>query len=266
MARMKATMLFHVTSAAGSQQPTMTGGFSESVYFAGDTVNKELMETLILKRAALLPAGAQICGVRFQKVDPVGDSQIAATNRPGPNGALAQDLPQVGLLISCKGAAHPNVRKWWIRAVPDDIVQGGIMQATPAWRNALLAYGQELGLWYFRGQNLAAQQAAIASISGLGAFVLKDNTTFGVGDWVDVLRTVDDNGKSISGKFKVLTAGAGTGTLQAWPEDTPTVRGRMRKVEIVYPQFAYANMQFVRAGVKKVGRSFFQWRGRASKR
>lgn len=268
MSALKYTFLFQLATNVTGPAKTVhrVGGWSESWYEGSDTlVSDQAITNWCQRRAALLPQGAAIIGVRVQQVDPPGPGQTRALNYPGlpANGA---DVPQMSLLCKATGVGVRNVRVFNLRGIPDGQISEGEYNPVGNFNNALEAFfaGLKSGSWEFRGRDLAAVAHPILTVSTLGAVKFSEPHLMNVGDYVRILRTVDSSGRQRGGRFYVDTAPTPTTmTITGWTYGD-TIKGKGRLDGIVYPTVNRATVD--RVGVKKVGSPFNRYRGRASNR
>jgi hypothetical protein len=266
MAAWKFTMLLQMnTDPVGGLASVRVGGWSESLYQnnAGPT-NRANFLRLCQARAALLPTTASVIGQRYQQVDPVGASSTGAMRYPGDVTTLATDVPQVTLLCRAPSTETTNIRPLMLRCIPDGIVIGGEYSPNAQFRSALANYFQELGFWKFRARDLQAQSVPIIDIDALGNVNTDQPITLTVNETVQILRTT---GGTVSGGRFSIKAVTDTFNFQLrnW-KGGATEGGRLRLISIIYPRIDSNNVAVSRIIVRKVGRGFFQYRGRASKR
>lgn len=272
MANWKLTMIMQATTLGDVQR---IGGWSESVYW--DNMNSTVVRdflTLCQKRAALLGAQGAVVGQRYQQVNPVGGSSTGGNIFPSPwpagnipgtgSTAGSSDLPQVALLCKARASGAANIRNVIIRGLPDDVVFQGRYSPWPAYNTALQDYFRELAGWQFRAHDLTQQRLPITSIDGAGVMILSQPATFAVNDVVSVQRT--QGGSKPGGNFAVATVTSSTQfTLRGWNLGEVT-GGQAQKFVVTYPIIVANGITLSRAIVRKVGRPFFAWRGRRSKR
>lgn len=271
----KHTMLFAYNSISNAFSTVeRTAGWSESVY--GDNLFPVSFAALCTARALLLPASCTIIGQRFQQVNPtVGASSSAGQQFPG-NGAQIADVPSMSLLCRIRGAGVANVRSYYIRGIPDAQVEGGEYKPIPPFQSRVEAFLALLKSqsWRFRGRNLAAAQSPIISVQAGFPVTGQATLTLGAslagaaaGGFVRVLKTVRPDGKKVGGRYQIVeysdVAGVTTLVVRNWNHPNTTL-GKVRLDEVIFPIFDDGNVS--RAVQRKVGRGFFQYRGKASKR
>lgn len=257
----KITMIFDYANNAGK-----AGGWSESWYRDGSEDDAIRAAGEISKRRAFwLPSTVEILGSRIQLVG--GRGRFLENRWPGVvQGANAQDVPQMAALLECSGAGVQNVKRYHVRGLPDSYVVGGSLDKTKfteqsftTWMRTLIA--QEAR---FRAINLAGTRAKVASIDANGNVVLLAPLTFNVNDAMSLLRVRNSQGKAIRGTYYVETKVDGaTFKLRNWTGGVVTLTGEMRAQSIIYPQVSLNNARILGAAVRKVGRPFVVYRGRA---
>lgn len=270
MAAGKYTMTFELaTNTSGGSVGHRVGGWSESWYMSGsiDAAKIAKFKSLCQYRAVMLPASAAVSGQRYQTVDPVGPSSTGRQRFPGQS-QLGTDVPQLSLLCRVGSIAGANFRQVELRGLPDSMVEEGEYKPNYQFTQALTGFFrvlQEDG-WQFRGRDLEAPTVPIVTLDLNGAFVLADALTFGKGDRLQVIRTVDEDGIQSGGFFRVATAVSNTeGTLSKWIGGD-NKDGKMRIANIIYPSVNAATMGITGVAVRKVGRPSNSYRGRRSRR
>lgn len=263
-------MLIQLTTGLGQVTSVpRTAGWSESWYTNNTNIDaaKTAFLTLCQRRAALLPTRAAVVGQRYQIVDPAGSSSTGTNRFPGSAGEV-NDVPQMALFYRLPGVGVRNFRPVYIRGIPDDLVKEGEYVPNASYRQRLTNFFGTLASWQFKGRQLTANKWPIVSISNTGAYRTSESNTLAANQMVEVMRTRDDQGVTLSGTFPVLSVtDAFTGQLGQWPGGAWT-SGSMRVPTNLYP---FCNGPAVvvddgRAVVKKVGRPFLQYRGRATTR
>lgn len=265
-----------VTNSNGAFGPLQRiGGWSEGWYYPGlsiqgaiDAYTTEIngLPALGAARGALLPQGGTIVGQRFQQVNPTGPSQSTAFRFSGEFAQLS-DQPQAALLLRVKALNANNVRLHIIRGIPDGQINAGEYFPTAGYTTALNRYISSLGNWLFRGRDLSIQPTTIFTVSSAGLVTTEAPHGLVVNDLVLIQKTLDEDGLFVSGRFMVSTVGPGTNafTVTNWTAGV-TTGGRVRKDGVVFPSVNPGQVTVSRSVVKKVGRPFVQYRGRASRR
>jgi len=265
----KLTMLIEAqTNPQGTLQGSRVGGWSESWYLPFGATAQVLQQftPLCIARARLLAASARIIGQRIQQVDPtVGASQVASRVFPGQSG-LVTDVPQMAVIVKIPSTGTPNIRQWLMRGLPDARVSSGEFDPAAKFTTDFTSFAAALEGYLFRGKNFLADQAEINYIDGTGQCFTNNPIVVTVGSLVDIMRTIDEEGNSVSGRFQVETVTSSTQfKLRRW-DAIQTVGGKVRKHEMTFLNISVANITMGRVTLKKVGRPFTSYRGRRSKR
>lgn len=257
------SMLFHSVSAN-----VRVAGWSESWYFDGDVLAAETpAQRLCEARAAILPSNSKIIGQRYQVIG--GMSRTSSLIFPGTT-RLGNDVPQMALLCRVVAIGTANKKLFTLRGLPDNYVVAGelaaVDQLVPAVRNYLTNVSI-LG-FRFRGRTLTNPQVNILSVAADGTFQLTADLIYNQGDYLTMMRVKDVFGRSVKGSFYVLTkTDARNGRFASWPAGVAVGQnGRVRKLEYQYPQIAGVGSQYLRVVVRKVGRPFDLYHGRAPAR
>ena len=277
----KVTLIFQLTTSPVDLTLAIphTGGWTES-YWQGANIPSTFpaIAALVNARAALLPQGAAIVGVR------VGLYTLAE-NKFIPNGAStgpvfapgvqnnSSDVPQMALLCGSTSNEGPNQAKFVLRGIPDGMVQGGEYRPDTAFKGAVTRFFNALtsGGWEFLGRVLANPTVRLYSIqASLTAGHVKlqgDPSIYSINKYVRLLRVRDNDGLPIKGAYQMTSTYVdGSGFDIAVKDDTirSTTGGFMRLDQIGL--FAFTQPTFKRVSVRKVGRPYESYRGRASKR
>jgi len=265
----KCTWLIQLGTISPAGNPARLAGYSES-WYSPDAFSTQLLSNftqLAIVRASLLPASGTIVGLRFQQTNGVtaGASVSQPISLPGTSGSLT-DAPQIAIKIQLNAAAGlPNKKILILRGVPDDCVAKGEFNPTTAFRTNLTTFLANLvnTPWLWRGRDLTAVSYPILTVTPLGAYQLSAPSVIPANTVVQVLRSKNLAGRQKGGFFFVTTPTAFTGTLLNWNHGD-TTGGRMRTAGIVFPApRGFLIPPIVVAIVKKVGRPFSQYRGRA---
>lgn len=274
----KATMLFQDTT--NLTQPTSPahriGGWSESWYVNSNSIQTAIADfisptvpggPICQARAGLLPSGGAIVGVRFQAISPaVGASQSLAVSFPGSWGSgSATAVPQVALLYKVPSLGTPNIRRMILRGLPSAIIQDGEFRDPGQWQINFPIFAQSLNGIQFRGRDLSQPTYKIIAIAADGTVTCEAAVTVVVNQMVRILRTLNNAGTKIGGRFQVTAVGPGSNVfkISPWIAGSTTL-GTVRPDVIIYPTVDYLNISLSRAITRRVGRPFFQYRGRRS--
>lgn len=275
MSALKCTMLFNYVSNTGDQSGvstvdnaiTRTGGWSESWYLQGVAQSEATTRFLNLcrLRAAMLPIACAVAGQRYQTVDPVGPSQTGSTVFPGTAGTLA-DIPQMALYFRMYSDSGRNIRPFFMRGLPDARSVRGEYMPSQAFDTAIDNFFANIrgSLFRFRGRDLSLPEIPLISVAVNGTVQTANPHTYTVGTMVRILRTVDADGRKLGGLFQVATViNSFSFTIipnPAWVTDG----GKVRQEAIIFTGVNQVSQP--RVAVKKVGKAFFGYRGRQSKR
>jgi hypothetical protein len=251
-----------------------TGGWSEGIWFpVAITDPLALVNPYVAVRAPLLPNGATIVGWRVANFDVLGNKLIPAgtstgkLNVPGSSSALT-DLPQVALELSGASAGGPNTNRMTLRCIPDSMMVHGEYQPTTAFKRKVGEFCNQLTLGGgagFVGRDKSRPSQRVESIA---ANVVKLGGSIGAAPGTDYMRfnrVRDTQGNPIEKVVKVIAFVApGTYTVEGLDGITAGNSGTARTDALKF--FDLSSLVPVRAVVRKIGRPFAAYRGRASKR
>lgn len=270
MATFKATMLFVQNSNKGGfATETRVGGWSESYYYQGDLNNlKGNFASLCVARAGILPDSARIVGQRYQSIDPPAAAGTAGRVFPGFLGS--NDVPQLALFIRVPGIGVSNVRPLTLRGLPDAQCTDGEFAPTPTYKANLAFFLEQLSALTFRfkGTDKTQPQVGLETIGSDGTFTLQSNLTFTVGTAINVSRAKNSRGQTLEGRFRVLTATDAThGKFATWGDNGAWTGGLAQLDATIYPLVSDVSLNpGAKTVVRKVGRPFSGYRGRATRR
>jgi hypothetical protein len=250
-------------------------GWSEYFYFYTDSVIDLLsalrtgfggLPAYLPARAALLPPSGQIVGVRLYQGG-AGKGQSYGFSYPGQAG-LEQDFPQSALLCKTGPPGVAVSRRFTLRCIPDDVVQGGEFTPSPGYANAVANYFQALYNFTFRAFDPTAATAGIFNISAAGVITTTIAVQpFLVNQIVTITRTLDGN--QLFHKFQGVVTSVGPAqnqfTVSGWTFGACTGGTVSLKSKLHYSMNPSVSA-VSRIVVRKVGRPFEQYRGRRSKR
>ncbi len=263
----KCTLLIqHTTGGKAGEGGARVGGWSESYYADTTEFTVALVRTnaLCSLRAALLPQGSVVVGQRYQQVNPVGTSRTGSATFAG-NGGVPQDIPQMALYCRARTQNTANVRELVIRGLPDERVVNGNYDPERTYTAALNQFFTFLRTgWVMRGLDLSQQRTAIVSIVAPGTITTTVPHGLSVGQQFKILRTTQSNGRQAGGVYTVLTTATNKTLTADIDLALPAKGGSVRAYAIVYPPIG--DCEIDRVGIRKVGRNFFQYRGRAVRR
>jgi len=257
----KATWLFN----GSSQSSGRVWGFSESWYTSLSGQNLiNAMDLVSSRRVQILSQNTQIVGYRIAQA--TGRAFVRRTVFSPPVGNAASNINVDSCLMQCDVGNGGNRKKFFFHDLPDDWIVRTIID--PARYNAILLVLQTLSVAGFqvRFQRQNAIDAPILSIDATGNVVT--SAGFGViaNQVVSFLNCRDNNNRAVRGSYVVETVTDSTHFKVAhWTGQIVGRRGRVRLVSfdfggaVVLPN----NDSIIGAASRKVGRPFFQSRGRA---
>jgi len=275
----KTTLLIQLATGTVAPNPSLRriGGWSEGFYLnAADFATAisflnggaNAPASLCELRAGLLPTSAQIVGQRVQQVSPVGRSQSLNRLWSGGSG-MDCDIPQMALLTRIPTQTGTHSRQYIIRGIPDQLVIDGEFAPNRDYSRALGRLFGILSSFSLRTVALtgAANTIETVSLTGLVTFTVARPAMI-VGDTLEIRNVVVAGGVIVNGSFEVESV-SGTNPLvcsvKGWNSGAG-VGGQGAVTGTSYPLLDGVNATTGRIIVKKVGRPFVQYRGRASVR
>jgi hypothetical protein len=270
----KCVWLFSGANAAG----TISYGFSESWYSTDDQATAlRKMQVVAQARAMLLPTGCAIVGYRVQIAG--GRAITARENLRFQGGQVfnssGTNIPTDAALCQALGSVAGTRKMFWIHALPDASVDDAGFTGLPPVPGIAQGFLSKLAQNGFQFQyvNQTLIEQPIQTIDATGKVTLNGAIQVIAGNTVQLVHARDINGKAVKGKFVIgeLTDAAHF-TLLNWPGNVIAGVGKMRPFQLLYtpiqdPAARGAEYQVtVRPGERKVGRPFFQLRGRVSAR
>lgn len=259
----KVTWLFNYVSGK-----FRVGGFSET-WYSPDSPQTAMgkAKDLSKQRAAFLPQGAGIVGIRVQELGKRGFAETF--NAPGGYGTDTKDIPQVATLCIIKKAGIESYKRFFLRAVPDAIVHLGDYTPTDVytslvnqWVGALISKG-----FTFSGIDPALPKVKILGISDVGVFTFAGNVVTAVNDEIQLLNCTNTFNENVSGTYRVsVFVNGASGTFLNWNKGTVNQKGEARKSASATTALEQGSFKILRIGTRKIGRPFDLYRGRASVR
>jgi len=235
----------------------------------------EFLRRYAEKRATLLPSQAAIIGFRLAYYDISGNALLPKGTQTGKfryvgASTLHCDLPQVALELNASTQGGPNTTRFVLRGMPDDVMKRGEYDPPRAFSTRMNAFMEFLvsasaNLGWI-GRNIGATTVRINSITDAGLVTTDGDAggTPGV-SWLRILRCRDTQGANVSAAYRILThPTATTYTIAGWEGQTVEASGLARIDTVQF--FDVNGVKIGRAIVRKVGRPFESYRGRASKR
>jgi hypothetical protein len=272
MPLLKCSLLIQFTTNPNNRQVSAAhaGGFSEQFWFNGNPIIQAAANAIASFRASMLPIESTVIGLRQQiytvngnKLLP-GGSSVVPLNFPGSNN-YTLDNPQSCLNLRLQTGGGPNVGRYCMRNLPDEVVVNGEFQPDGAftanlniWKNTLAGNG-----FGFVGRNLAALKTVVLGSDGINLLV-GSTAGFNVGDYVRFLKVHAITGGTIEGSYQIIaiTAPNKLQFIHNIGSDAAS-GGNVRSDGIGF--FATSAVATQRASVRKVGRPFAGYRGRRSK-
>jgi hypothetical protein len=213
-------------------------------------------------RTALLPSNITLIGATVY-LSGTGRGIDIPLGFQGQTGT--QDQVNVGILCESRNPSAVNQRRWWVHALPDEMLTNGEFRPTVAQALSVSLYFAAMGVGYWLGQSRSNVQE-IVTISNTGLVSLAVNHPYAVGQFLKINRTVNASGKQFGGTFQVATVGplATQFTLASW-NGGDCLGGTIFQESFSLKSFAEGDGPYVvRAGTKRVGRPFDLYRGRQS--
>lgn len=272
-----AILINGTTLKANTDAVDRSFGFSDG-WYDGTNESQELSTRdrgLINARAALLPVTSTVVGVRIAILD--NDGRSKGRSRPyllSVRGGFGQpcDDPRMSLKYALYGNTVTNELQYYLQNVADGLIITGSYSFTNSWEALVRTYFDYVfnQNYSFLGYNLEANQNAITSISAGGVVTIQGGNLFAFGQYARVI----DTRKNARGSYRqnpnghMVTASVDqTVTLDNWTAGACT-GGRLQIWEkLLFRPFIPATQQLLPlVCTKKVGKPYFQYRGRASAR
>lgn len=249
------------TNDSSKQWGRRAWGISESFYHATQmdpTRSSSDIYKLALARAALLPKGAEVVGVRVTKMDTKNFSVSYAVNIPSP-AAKTSDYPTLALLAKEQTPAG-NVMKLTLRALWDDDVEEGEWARGSTLEARWKQFKPKLVGFYQKVIDLNAAAADIRDIDPDGIVTLKTDMTLLVGQQIHILRSKGSLRYNHNGLYTIgLVTSARQFKIWGWEGGIAT-GGRARKHEVTTAPYT-GNIAAQRIVSKKVGKPNFSFVG-----
>jgi hypothetical protein len=264
MMSLKCTWLFQGDEAGigGS-----SWGFSESWYFGGGAALAEAaMDAVSRVRAVIL---AKRCGIVAYRIGQEnGLSYVVRKSFDGPSSNDVSNLPVDAALCQVAVANTTTYKRFYYHDLPDDWVNGGaIVNARIA---AIRAVTSEIARQGFqvRYQVTTAPQANVLAIDAQGNVTVQQNIAAVPNATLRMLKVRDINNRAMKGTYVVDTQTDPTHfKLRGWPGNVVARSGKVRLVQYAFGNaIDFGRQGVIRGGARKVGRPFFQLRGRVSAR
>ncbi len=239
-------------------------GFSESWY--SDLTGAALisaMDNVSRYRALVLAHDTQIVGYRIGQT--TGRSFVIRKLFEAPDANDTSNLPVDCALCQCAVTGSPTVKKFFIHDLPDDWIVDGHILASRELDIANVTLALAANSFMVRFQDPAAVKSNILSIDATGNVVTIQPITVNIGNAIQMLNVRDANNRAIKGSFIVETVTDTTHfKLAHWPGNVIGRRGSVRLVAFLFRTASFLEGRtIIGAASRKVGRPFFQQRGRA---
>lgn len=252
-------------------------GFSDAWYDNGtETQVLQTKDTMLInKRAALLPQSTTVVGARISLLDAFGKSQgrsrVYHMGVQGGDGGPTGD-PRQCLQYSLFAQGATNELQAYIQNVPTQYFLTGSYKSNSDWEQRLKNYFKFVydNDYRFYAFDQSLPVAPVISITALGVVTLERNNVWTIGQYVRVLRSKTD----LRGNFRTnpngyhVSASAGLSvTLDGWDQGACT-GGTMQTwgKYLASPTLDDYEKQHPQVASRKVGKPFFLFRGRASKK
>ena len=268
----KYTMIFNFNSGISDTNttPIRTGGWSES-YYADDVAQgtQTAFVRLIQARLGICPRGTSISRWRVQQLEPTGPASLRRVSFSAPNTWLS-DVPQMALKVPFRFSElhRQNYREF--RGIPDVQITSGEYTPTAPFTVALQAFFAILTNSPFRylRRDEEQVQSRIQAISVGGVVtMIEAGVNIAVGTRVQVLRTISPTTGRRFGYFATVTALTDSRNFTIAGEDVKaSAFGKLRRASNNLTAFLNPQLDNLEAVVRKVGRPFKAYSGRASKR
>lgn len=271
----RVSLLFSVTTQAANAGVAVphSGGWSES-HWVNTPANVTLadIEALAQPRANLLSSLASITGYRIQTFTLVGNKMIPEGSRSGriliPGGSQAGlNMPQDGLSIFMTAAGAVNVSRQVLRGMPDDYIVNGEYSPNVGYSSRVRTYINALinQAWKFVGRDRSVPNARVLAIAN-GVVTLAGNVG-GVANtsFLRLNRVFDANNRPVKGTFLITAIAGNLYTVSGLGTTSVTVPSGTARIDQL-AVFQYGAGTVGRTVVRKIGRPFEQYRGRASRR
>lgn len=258
----KCTWLFN----GAIDSPARYYGFSETWYsnLTGDLLLAAMDRVSAVRRQCL----AQFSSIIGYRVGEIGKRSFTVRRDfAAPAGNFGANVQVDSALMQSGMAGSDALKRFYLHNIPDDWVTDG--QITAANRRKLTNVLAELSNTNFlikhRSENSPTKE--IVSVTAEGIVTTNGALGVAVGDEIQFLRCRDTDGRPIRGTYLVSGGIAGNAfTVAHWQNVVVARSGKARKLVYEYQQALIFGEPYLRVGGKKVGRPFFQLRGRAPNR
>jgi len=269
----KLTFIFQAATKAANPATARdhTGGWTESIWRPDVSTTADTIANISIARGRVLPEQMSIVGYRQQvyildgnTLKP-GGATTGLLNQPGVRG-LPCDLPQIALQCALRTADAPNIGRLILRGIPDSQMQTGEYTPTAQFELDMKAFLATLvgTQCRFLGRNLSQPNVRIESITA-NVMTTDAPTGAGNGNFVRLLRVRDTFGRPVTGTFRCTNVVGNVHTLAGFDPNIVVLNSGRARLDLLQ-LFPISGGTTGRSRVKKIGRPFESFRGRASKR
>jgi len=265
VATQKISLLFQQIN--GEFKDGRVSGFSETFYVQSTLAGSlALADSLAKKRAGFLTRSANIIALRAREIG--GSALLSKVAYPGMLGTDS-DIPQMALNVILPSTQAGYRRNIQLRGIPDGRVAFGSYVPSQAFQGAFTQWALTLGGSVFRFQAIDKTnvRVKIFSIDATGNFVIAVGTSYNVGDQIILRNATSIGGNRVNGTYFVEQKTSDTvGKLRGWGGEVVSLKGTFSKLGYIYPPISSPGIEILDATTRKVGRPFFQFRGRQRSR
>lgn len=274
----KVVVVFQQTNVPGSSNPSIhnesiqrVAGWTESYFSSAEGVATVLAEIsgpggLIPRRAELLNSNAAILGVRLY-VGGTGKGNFHSIRRPGYAGTA--DQPTSGMLIEGVLGDSGRVSRRILRGIPDDWIVGGELSLSSTVASAIGRFFLTLQNQFGGFANVKGTEFSIFNVLSTGLLTLTDDVVpWAAGAVIQIQMTTNPSTlQRVSGQFLVQSVGPlpNQAQLANWTAGL-CVGGTAFNSTNQFKTYLVDSLKVVKAAIRKVGRPFGLYRGRASSR
>lgn len=276
----KIIVLFQQTTDPQGEAPSIgyTGipriaGWSET-YYGPDSPTEVLailkgprqtLRPMLEARAGIMSENCRIVGVRLYQGLTGKGSLVSATYKGVKD--LQSDIPNLGLLVAASNRESGLTRRWIARGLPDVNCENGEFSPGPGiipridtWFKSLSGLG-----WMGTSTSNLVQVRTITSGGVVTTKTPHGFAQFQVPHFKNV--TVKSSGKRVSGDWKISTLNPDNTvfTIEGWTYGA-SEGGTVGFDSLLFQQFTNCDITVARVAVRKPGRPFVGYRGRASTR
>lgn len=261
----KVTMIFE--QGGGTHGSGKLAGWSETWWKnVVQPVDWQMLSRLFTARVGMLTNRAALVGYRIKEIG--GGVQVARYRLAGAI-ATEADIPQMSLSCFTRTADLKHSKFFRLRGLSDARVSEGVYVPVDYFQTAFTNFASvlEAEQWGWKGLAENLPTVRINSIDANGNVVCAAGAVFAANQYVVIRRSKNTFGNSVGGKYRILARTSDTNfQLANWVGGVVDAKGTVG----VYSDNLYiasaANTKFTEVTTQKVGRPFFSYRGRASKR